>query len=231
MTSSTARVAMTNARLAGTSLLLALASILTFQIGASIVGGGIRPEDANALAPVVAYFGHASLAAVFVVAVVTVLALSSFALAVRRYLDAFRPSPSVSHIVDLGAVALVLLVAVYAVVIGLGLALIRLAQHGDPAALTVFAAFTWVYDGTINWIEGAAIGLISLGALLTGAWPRWLGGFGLLVSVLLLVLAAPALLLGYPAYLPFGAYVPETLWMLTAGIYLTRGGKISVPDS
>jgi len=57
------------------------------------------------------------------------------------------------------------------------------------------------------------------------AWPRWLARFGILASALLLILAAPALLLGYPEGLPFGAYGAEALWMVTAGIYLVRGGR------
>ena len=215
----------TQARLAGASLLVAIASIIVFQAGGSVIGQGTRPVDATGLAPIAAYFGHPGLAGIFTLGLVTVIALASFALAIRRYLTAFHPSSSATHLIDLGAVGLVLLAGTYAVVIGLGLALIKLAQQADPAAVGVFAAFTWLYDGTLNWIEGVAIGLVSLGALLTLAWPRWLAGFGILVAALLLVLAAPALLLGYPDSLPFGAYVPEALWMVTAGIYLVRGGR------
>lgn len=223
--SPTARETFTQARLAGSSLLVAIASIIVVQAGGSIVGQGTRPEDAQGIAPIAAYFGHGGLAAVFTIGLVTVIAMSSFALAIRRYLSAFRPSPSVSHVIDLGAVSLVLVVGVYAVVIGLGLALIRLVQQADPAAVGVFAAFTWIYDGTLNWIEGVAIGLVSVGALLSRGWPRWLAGFGIIVSVLLLILAAPAELLGYPDGFAFGAYVPGALWMVTTGVYLVRGGR------
>lgn len=215
----------TEARLAGGSLLLTIASIVVFQAGGSIIGQGTRPDDSTTLAPIAAYFGHPGLAAIFTLGLVTVVAMASFAIAIRRYLMAFSPSPLAMHLIDLGSVGLVLLVGTYAVVVGLGLALIALVQHADPAAVGVFTAFTWLYDGTLNWIEGVAIGLVSLGALMTSAWPRWLGGFGLLVAALLLALAAPALLLGYPESIPFGAYGPEAAWMLAAGVHLLRGGR------
>src|SRR5690348_1753401 len=188
--------ATTHARLAGVSLLVALGSIIAFQGGGAIVGQGPRPEDADSTAQVAAYFGHAGLALIFMIGIITVIALSSFAISIRHYLATFSPSPSVSHVVDLGVLTLVLVVGVYTVVIGLGLALIKLAEQADPGAMSLFAAFTWLYDGTLNWIEGTGFGLISLGALLTGAWPWWLTRFGLLVSALLLVLAAPSLVLG-----------------------------------
>jgi len=114
----------TQARLAGASLLVAIGSIVVFQAGGSIIGNGTRPEDATRVAPIAAYFGHPGLAVIFTVGLVTVIALASFAVAIRRYLTAFLPAPPVAHLIDLGVVGLVLLVGTYAVVIGLGLALI-----------------------------------------------------------------------------------------------------------
>jgi hypothetical protein len=127
--------AATHARLAGGSLLVAIASILVFQAGGSIIGQGTRPDDATTLAPIVDYFGQPGLAAVFTLGLVTVVAMASFAIAIRRYLAAFSPSPFAMHLIDLGTVGLILLVGTYAVVVGLGLALIALAQHADASAV------------------------------------------------------------------------------------------------
>ena len=60
----------TYARVAGASLLVALASIMAFQIGGSAIGGGTRPDDARTIADVAAYFGHPALAPIFLVGLV-----------------------------------------------------------------------------------------------------------------------------------------------------------------
>jgi hypothetical protein len=212
------------ARMAGAALLVALASIVVLYGGSGAIAG-TRPDNATTGAGVSAFYNHPELAWLFWQTVISVVGLAFFALAFRRYLAAFATRPLAHQLVDLGAALVLVEISVAVVQLGLQLSLVRLAGLADTSLLGVFMAWTWIDNGTMLWVEFAWLGTLSLAAWMTGALPRWLAGFGLVVALLLLVFAVPGLMFGYPVGVSFVAYGPFMAWFLITGIYLVRGGR------
>ena len=212
------------ARMAGFGLLFALASIVVLYGGSGALAG-TRPDNATDASSVAAFYNHPALAFLFWQAVLSVIGIAFFALAFRRYLNGFAARPLSRQLADLGVALALIEVPVAVVEFGLQLSLVRLAGLGDASLLGVFMAWDWIDNGTMPWLEFAWLGALSLAAWTCGALPRWLAGYGLVVSVLLLVMAVPGLLLQYPIGVALGAYVPWMIWFLVTGIYLARGGR------
>jgi hypothetical protein len=212
------------ARMAGVALLVALASIVVLYGGSGAIAG-TRPDNATTAAAVRAFYDHPALAWLFWQAMVNVVGLAFFALAFRRYLAGFATRPLARQLVDVGAALVLVEVSVAVVEFGLQLSLVRLAGLADGSLLGVFMASNWIDNGTMLWLEFAWLGTLSLAAWTSGALPRWLAGLGLIVALLLLVVAVPGLMLGYPVGASFAAYGPFMAWFLITGIYLTRGGR------
>jgi hypothetical protein len=213
------------ARTAGIALLVGLASIVVLYAGSGAVAG-TRPDSATDLATVAGFYGHQELAVFFLQAVISVFGIVVFALAFRRYLASFAGPANLRLLADVGAALVLVEAPALFVVFGLELGLVRLVGLGDKTAvLGVFMAFDWIDNGTILWLEVGWLGALSLAALLTGALPRWLAGYGLVVSLLIFVFAAPGLFLGFPVGTALLAYGPWMLWMLITGVYLARGGR------
>lgn len=185
----------TDARLAGAGLLVALGSIVVLYGGSAAVAG-TRPDNAATASAVIEFFAHPTLAIVFSQAVFSVFGLTFFAFAFRPYLRARAASAVTERIVDFGTGVLIIEMAVFIVVLGLQLALVRLSVLGDPSVFGVFLAWNWIDNGIMLWLEVAWVAALSFGALRSGGLPRWLAVLGLIIAALLATLAAPALLLG-----------------------------------
>lgn len=212
-------------RIAGVGLLLALASIVILYGGSSAVAG-MRPDNAIDAATVATFYGHQALAILFTQAVFSVFGIVIFALAFRRYLNGFVSSSGIGLLVDVGTALVLVEAPVLFVAYGLELALVRLAALGEKTTLLgVFMAWDWIDNGTLLWLEFGWMAAFSLAAWLTRGLPRWLAAFGLSVAVLVLVFAAPGLLLGYPVGTALVGYGPWMIWMLITGTYLARGGR------
>lgn len=213
------------ARIAGVALLVGLASIIVLYAGSGAIAG-TRPDDATELATVAGFYGHQELTGFFMQAVISVFGIVVFALAFRRYLASFAGSANLRLLADVGTALVLVEAPILFVVFGVELALVRLAALGDQTAvLGLFMAFDWIDNGTMLWLEVGWLGVLAFAALRTGALPRWLAGYGLVVSLLIFVFAAPGLLLGFPVGIALVAYGPWMLWMLITGVYLTRGGR------
>lgn len=210
--------------MAGFALLFALASIITLYGGSGAIAG-TRPDNATDASTVIAFYDHPALAILFWQAVLGVMGIAFFALAFRRYLGAFTASPFSRQLADFGVALALIEVPVAFVEFGMQLSLVRLAGLRDVSILGVFMMWDWIDNGTMLWLEFAWVGALSLAAWTANALPRWLAGYGLVVSLLLLVLAVPGLLLGYPVGVALAAYVPWVIWFVVTGIYLARGGK------
>lgn len=218
-----------NARLAGIGLLVALASIIVLYGGSGAVAG-TRPDTAEDVASIRAFFGQPGVGIFFAQGIISALGLAFFAIAFRRYLQGLATSALGVHVIDFGTVIVLLEIPVLVVVWGLQLALVRLSSLGDPSLVGVFLAWDWIDNGTMLWLEAVWMGGLSLGAWMTRGLPRPLAGLGLVVALLIAVLAAPALALRYPLGVSFVAYVPFMAWMLLSGLYLVRGGVRGVVE-
>lgn len=218
------------ARMAGAGLLVALASIVVLYGGSGAIAG-TRPDHAVDAVTVSAFYNHPALTILFFQATISVVAIAFFAIAFRRYLSGFADRPLTRQLADFGVALVLIEIPVLVVQFGMQLGLVRLAGLGDPSLLGVFMAWDWIDNGPMVTLEFLWLGALSLAAWKSGALPRWLAGYGLLVSVLLLLLAVPALVLGYPDGINLAAYGPWMVWFLVTGIYLLRGGKTPVAGS
>ena len=217
--------AASDARIAGIALLVTLLSIVVLYGGSSAVAG-TRPDDAVDTSSVSAFFGHDALRPFLLQALISVFGSVTFALAFRRYASAWSRTAQADAVVDLGAALVLIEAPVLVVALGLELALVQLVSLGDRTAiLPVFMAWDWIDNGTMLWLEFGWMALIGLAGWMTGALPRWLAGLGIAVALLIALFAAPALPLRYPLGTSLVAYGPFMVWMLTAGVYLARGGR------
>lgn len=218
------------ARMAGIGLLVALASIIAVYAGSGAIAG-TRPDNATDAAAVSAFYNHSQLAFFFWQAVISAMGIAFFALAFGRYLHGFAHRPVVRQLADFGVALALIETPVVVVEFGVQISLVRLAGLGDPSLLGVFMAWNWIDNGTMLILEPAWLAFLSLAAWMSGALPRWLAGYGGLVSLLLVVLAVPGLMLNYPLGIALGAYGPFMVWFLVTGIYLARGGRAPVAES
>ncbi|MBI2777348.1 MAG: hypothetical protein HYX57_08855 [Chloroflexi bacterium] len=212
------------ARFAGAGLLVALASLVVLYGGSGAIAG-TRPDTATDATVVSAYFGRGELTFLLWQGIVSAAGIAFFALAYRRYLSGFATTPLARQLADFGIALALFEIPIVIVAFGIELAVVKLAQVGDPSLLGVFTAWTWVDNGMMLWLEFGWVGVLSLVAWQSGALPRWLAGYGLIVAILLLVLAVPGLVFGYPLGLNLVAYGPFMIWFLLMGIYLVRGGR------
>jgi hypothetical protein len=128
-------------------------------------------------------------------------------------------------LIDAATVIAVVEFAVLLIAIGLQAALVQIATAGPtnaPALLGVFAAWDWIYNGLLYWLEAGFVALFSIGAWPNHALPRALAVFGLAVGLAHLFNSSVLM-----SRLPDAATIPVTLlfvvWFLCTGIYLARG--------
>jgi hypothetical protein len=216
----------TDARFAGIGLLVTVASLVILYGGSGAIAG-TRPDTTTSPDEVRAFFGHGQLTFLLWQAVASGAGICFFALAYRRYLAAFATRPLVRQLADFGVALALIEVPVVFVEFGMQLGIVRLAELGDASILGVFMAWTWIDNGTMLWLEFGWLAALSIAAWSSGALPRPLAAFGLVVAVLLLLVAVPALILEYPLGLSLVAYGPFILWFLVTGVYLVRGGRVN----
>jgi hypothetical protein len=221
------RARTTDARLAGAGLLVSIASIAVLYAGSGIVAG-TRPDHAGDAAEVAAFYSQGGLMVLFFQATISVLALVFFATAFRRYAAPFATTPVRRQLLDFGVVLAIVEASVLMVEFGLQLSLVTLARAGDPALFGVYQAWDWIDNGTMLMLEIGWLVVLSVAGWSSGALPRWLAGYGIVVAVLMVAFALPSLPLGYPDGLTLVAYGPFILWFVVAGAYLWRGGASPV---
>lgn len=87
------------------------------------------------------------------------------------------------------------------------------------------------YGGGIGEVLGVSLfmalslGTLAIGALVRGAMPAWLAGFGIVVAAMLAALSAPVF--GAPEFMPVAAAVSAlSAWMIAAAVWAWRS-KVS----
>ncbi len=102
---------------------------------------------------------------------------------------------------------------------GFGFAFILAGAAMESRAPTTVAAIYTIADSFayIGWTAlGLVTGAVSAVSLRGGVFPRWLGWFSAIITVVFALLA----------FLPFLSWVPALLWLLVAGIGLLA----KIPD-
>jgi hypothetical protein len=211
------------AQVAGWLLLITLGGIFLRHVGTQVIAGQDQSGTKD-LAAIAAYYAHGGLSGIYWVTAATLLAFVGFLVTVRS-LVAARGDAAARVMADAGAAFGLIEVALLFVELGLSAALVALAAspavESASAMLGVFAAWDWIFNGMVDWLEFGAVALISIAAGRSGLIPRRLVGLGLVAAVLRPV-SALVLLLGLPFELKFAVTLPFIAWFVAFGITLIR---------
>ena len=217
----------TYARLAGTALLVGVLSVLVLHLGPALIAGGSRATGTSDLSVIAAYYSHSPMLPFWWQGGFSVLAIVLFAVAFRRYLLTFAPSPAVSAVADFATAIAIAATPLYGLSAGLESAMVQLVAAGPAgrgALLGVFASWDWVYNSFAYFFEAGYMAGWAFVAWRTGALPRWLAIVGgvtaaghLFNSQVLMSHLRDELTL-VPTLFFFA-------WFVSAGVYLARGGR------
>ncbi|HKZ53204.1 MAG TPA: hypothetical protein VJ085_07995 [Candidatus Acidoferrales bacterium] len=228
---STSEQVSSTAKWAGVGMLILFVfGVLVMQVGATAIAGQ-RVSGTSDVAALNVYYNHQSLMPIYWQGGLGLLGFALFVAAFRRYLQLQTESGLMRLLIDAASIIGVIEVSVLLVVVSLQAAMVQIAAAGpqnSSALLAVFAAWDWTYNGLLYWTEVGWLSLFSVVGWRTGAFPRLLAAFGLIVSAFHLF-HTTVLMLGLPDAVTIPGTILFVVWFIWMIVYLLRGGTARKP--